>query len=222
MQDYPAIYERLLELISDDHLIKDYSYAGRYIEHLGKGFNRICLYDYEYDPESPLLSLAIHAGDTCAQARELFTHFSASKVKDLEENGWTVTCNFHFAWQRKNLPLTINSDQLSLSEYIEYWRWALGKGYIRKYNKNKDEFVLLKEIMRDAGIMDEQDIARFDEYFRTHKYQSVITCPGIVNRINFLKERLHDDIETLAAELNEKKRKLIEIYRQDYVHASIQ
>ena len=219
MQEYPPIYERLLELISEGYPIKDYSYAGRYIEYLGRGFNRICLYDYEYDPESPLFSLAIHAGDTCAQARDLFTHFSASKVKDLKENGWIVTSHFHFAWQRKNLFNTDGDKALDLSEYIDYWRRVPRKEYIRKYNK--DEFGLLLERLKEAKVMNEDDIERFNEYFRTHKYQSVITCPGIVNRISYSKVRLRDDVETLAAELNEKKRKLIEIYRQDYVPAAI-
>jgi hypothetical protein len=216
MQYYPAIYERLLELISEGHPIKDYSYAGRYIEYFGRGFNRICLYDYEYDPQSPLISLAIHAGDTCAQARELFTHFSASKVKELEENGWTVTSNFHLAWQRKIIFTTEGDRALDLREYIDYWRRVPSKEYIRKYNK--DEFGLLLERMKESKVANRDDIERFNEYFRTHKYQSAITCPGIVNRISYSKERLND-IETLAAELNEKKRKLIEIYRQDYVPA---
>ena len=58
--------------------------------------------------------------------------------------------------------------------------------------------------MRNANIMDDRDIAAFNEYFRTHKYQSAITCPGIVNHISYSRKRLNEDIESLAAELKEK------------------
>jgi hypothetical protein len=103
---------------------------------------------------------------------------------------------------------------LALSDHIDYWKRALEKGYIRKYNNH--EFASLKEMMSDARIMDEHDIEDFDRFFRTHKYKSVITCPGIFNRISYSKERLNEDIELLAAELNEKKKSLIEIYDRSY------
>lgn len=213
MRDYKAIYERLFKLISEGYPVKDYNYTGRYIEYLGQGFNRICIYDYDYDPQSPFFTLAIHAGDTCAQARELFKHFSISKVEALKENGWIVTSNFHFAWQRKNIFDTEADKKLDISDYIDYWRRARSEGLIRKYNR--DKFDALQKMLRDAKIMDEDDIARFDEYFKTHKYQSVITCPGIINRIKESKEKLDGDLEILAAELNVKKRSLIKIYEQD-------
>jgi hypothetical protein len=213
MRDYKAISERLFELISEGYPVKDYSYTGRYIDYLGKGFNRICIYDYEYDPQSPFFTLAIHAGDTCAQARELFKHFSISKVAALKENEWITTSNFHFAWQRKNIFDPEADKDLDLSEYIDYWRRVPSKEYIRKYGK--DEFGLLLKRMREAKVMNEDDIARFDEYFKTHKYQSVITCPGIIHRIKESKEKLDGDLETVAAELNAKKWSLIKIYEQN-------
>ena len=66
------------------------------------------------------MDLMIFAGDTCAQARELFKHFSYAKVIDLENDRWTVSSSFHFAWQRKNI-LFLNTDKsLALSEFIDY------------------------------------------------------------------------------------------------------
>ena len=100
-----------------------------------------------------------------------------------------------------------------LSKYIDFWRWALDEGYIRKYNKN--EFDLLLKRMRDGNVMDDRDIADFNEYFRTHKYQSAITCPGIINRMSYSKDRLNEDIDFLAAELKEKMMSLDEIYSQN-------
>ena len=71
--------------------------------------------------------------------------------------------------------------------------------------------------MRNANMMDDRDIAAFNEYFRTHNYQSAITCPGIINRISYSKERLNENTESLAAELKEKMMALDEIYSQNYV-----
>jgi len=113
---------------------------------------------------------------------------------------------------KKEYFFTEEDNALPLRDYIEYWRWALGEGYIRKYHRN--EFDLLLSRMRDARVMDDRDIAGFNEYFRTHKYQSAITCPGITNRISHSKERLNEDFEVLAAELKGRMMSLVELYEQ--------
>ena len=186
--------------------------GGTYIEYPGNGFNRICLYEYENAPQNTF-SLVIHSGDTCKQARELYQHFSYAKAVDLEKKGWTVGSHFHLAWQNKNILFTKGDKAMTLSEYIDYWRRELSQGNIRKYNK--EEFGLLQRRMREAKVMNEDDIATFDEFFRTHKYQSAITCPGIVNWISYSKERLNEEIEILSAELREKTMSLVEIYNQN-------
>jgi hypothetical protein len=218
MQDYKATYTRLLELMRDGYALGEHPIAGSYIEFPGVGFHRICLYEYglyELEKAPPsTFSLVIFAGDTCKQSRELFKHFSYTKAMALEKSGWSVESSFHFSWQRKKIIFPKGYKKLALSDHIDYWKRALDKGYIRKYNDN--EFDSLKEMMSDARIMDERDIEDFDKFFRTHKYKSVITCPGIFNRISYSKERLNEDIEMLAAELNEKKKSLIEIYDQSY------
>ena len=210
MRDYKATYDRHLEIMGEGYSLGGHPVGGTYIEFPGNGFNRICLYEYEKAPQNTF-SLMIFAGDTCAQARELFKHFTYEKATALEKRGWTLRSSFHFAWQRMNIRLTINGDGLKLSEYIEYWRWALGKGYIRKYNKSEFTDILLKR-MQDARVMNDRDVADFNEYFRTHKYQSAITCPGIINRISYPKERLDEDTKILAAELKDKVMSLVEIY----------
>lgn len=217
MRDYKGAYTRLLEMIGDGYSLGQHPIGGTYIGFPGNGFNRICLYEYEKAPQNTY-SLVIFAGDTCAQARELFKHFSSAKVIDLEKAGWTVGSHFHFAWQRKNILFTSGDKSLALNEYIDYWRWASGKGYIRKYKKN--EFDLLLKRMRHANVMDDRDFTDFHEYFRTHKYQSAITCPGIINRISYSKEKLDEDIGILATELKEKMISLVEIYSQNYVPTS--
>ena len=217
MRDHKATYTRLLEMIGDGYSLGEHPIGGTYIEFHGSGFNRICLYEYEKALQNTY-SLVIFAGDTCAQARELFKHFSNVKALDLEKSGWTIGSHFHFAWQRKNILFTSGDKSLALSEYIDYWRWALAEGYIRKYNKN--EFDLLLQRMRHANVMDDRDITEFNGYFRTHKYQSAITCPGIINRISYSKEKLNEDIGILAAELREKMISLVEIYNQNYVPTS--
>ena len=188
MRDYKEIYTELLSLMRDSHGLGEHPKGGTYIEYPGNGFNRICLYEPIHAP-SGTFSLVIYAGDTCNQARTLFKHFSYAKVLDLEKRGWITKTSFHFAWQRMNIRLTINGDGLTLGEYIEYWRWALQEGYIRKYHKS--EFDLLLKRMQDSRIMNDRDVASFNEYFRTHKYQSAITCPGIINRVSYPKERLN-------------------------------
>jgi hypothetical protein len=203
------IYKKLLENMGFDYPIGVHHPGGFYIEFPGKGFNRICLLEYENDPQKKI-SLVVFAGDTCNQAKELFRHFSYTKVLDLEKQGWTIQNHFHFAWQRKIILRTKGDKELSHSEYIEYWRRELSKGNIRQYKK--EEFGLLKARLREAKVMNEDDITAFDEFFRKNKYQSAITCPGIINRINFPKEKLNEKIEILSAELREKTMSLIKIY----------
>jgi hypothetical protein len=209
MRDYKATYDRLLEIMGEGYPLGEHQNAGTYIEFPGNGFNRVCLGEYEKAPPNTF-SLMIFAGDTCSQARELFKHFSSAKAIDLRKQGWSVTSHFHLAWQRKNIFSADADKKLDLSEYIDYWRWALGEGYIRKYKKNEFDVLLMR--MRNAHIMDDRDIAAFNEYFRTHKYQSAITCPGIFNRISYSKERLNDNTESLAAEVKETMMSLVEIY----------
>jgi hypothetical protein len=193
----------------DGYPLGEHPIGGAYIEYPGNGFNRICLYEPKHAP-SGTFSLVIYAGDTCKQAKELFKHFSYAKVLELERSEWITKSHFHFAWQRMNLPLSINGGGLTLSEYIEYWKWALREGYIRLYKKG--EFDLLLKRMQDSRVMNDVDVASFNEYFRTNKYQSAITCPGLINRISYPIERLDEDAKVLAAELKEKMKLLVEIY----------
>jgi hypothetical protein len=204
-----AAYTRLLEMMGVGHSLGEHPYGGTYIEYPGKGFNRICLYEYDNAPHNTF-SLVIHSGDTCKQAKELYQHFSYAKAVGLEKIGWTIRNNFHFAWQNKNIVSTNGDKALPLREYIDYWSRALREGGIRKYNKN--EFGLLQRELAEAKVMDQRDISAFDEFFRTHEYQSAITCPGIINWLSFSKERLHEESEALAAELRDKTMSLIEIY----------
>jgi len=209
MREHREIYTELLTLVKGEYRLGEHPIGGTYIEYPGNGFNRVCLFEPEYAPAGTF-SLAIYAGDTCNQARALYKHFSYTKVLDLEKCDWTTKSHFHFAWQRKNLPIIISSDELSLGEYIGFWRWALKEGYIRLYKKS--EFDILLKRMRDARVMNDLDVARFNEYFKSKKYQSVITCPGIINRISYPIERLNGNTKVLAAELKEKLNLLFEIY----------
>lgn len=176
-----------------------------YIEYNGNGFNRICLFEYEKEPQDTF-SLVICAGDTCSQAKQLFKYFSDAKAEAIKQNGWNIKTNFHLAWQRKNILFAKGYEELSLSEYIRFWRSELNQGHIRKYNR--EEFGVLQEKLRVAKVMNEEDNKKFDEYFRP--YQSAITCPGIVMWISYSKDRLND-IESLSTELREKTMEFVNI-----------
>lgn len=205
---YQTTYTRLLEIMGRGHHFGEHPFGGPYFEFPGNGFNRIFMVEHQNT-----FSLAINAGNTCAQARELYKHFTYAKVIDLEEGGWTLRSNFHFAFQHKNILDTRGDQALALSEYIAYWRSPSGKKNMRLYKKN--EFDQLRKILRDANMMDDQDVADFIAYFRTHTYQSVITCPGIINRMTYSKDRLDENIDSLAAEIKEKMMLLVEIYDQN-------
>jgi hypothetical protein len=69
---------------------------------------------------------------------------------------------------------------------------------------------VLQEKLRVAKVMNGEDHKNFDEFFRTHKYQSAITCPGIEMWISYSKDRLND-IESLSTELREKTMEFIKI-----------
>jgi hypothetical protein len=230
MGNFDPVYRKLLESMGVDYPLGEHQWGGYYIDFSGevKGFNRICLYESENAPGNTFFSpnntfsfpentfsLVVVSGDTCKQARELYQHFSYEKAVALGKKGWTLENHFHLAWQRKNIIRTKGDKELSLSEYIGYWRRQLNQGNIRQYKKV--EFDLLKKMLREAKIMNEDDIVAFDKFFREHKYQSAITCPGIVNWISFPKERLNEKTETLSAELREKTTSLIEIYNQNAI-----
>jgi len=213
MGNFNPVFKKLLKNMGFDFPIGEHQTGGYYIECSGKvkGFNRICLLEYENAPQNTF-SLAVFSGDTCAQARELFQHFSYEKAVALEQKGWTVEKHFHLAWQRKIIFRAKGDKALSIDEYIDYWRRELSQGNIRQYKK--EEFSLLKKRLRDAKIMNDNDIEYFDEFFRTHNYQSAITCPGIVNWVCYSKEKLNEQTE-ISEELREKAISLIEIYKQN-------
>jgi len=228
MGNFDPVYRKLLESMGFAYPLGEHQWGGYYIEFSGevKGFNRICLYESENAPGNTFFlpdntfsfpdntfSLVVVSGDTCKQARELFQHFSYEKAIALEKKGWTLENHFHLAWQRKNILRTKGDKTLSLCEYIDYWRHELSQGNIRKYEKK--EFSLLKKRLSEAKIMNNYDIEYFDSFFRTHKYQSAITCPGLINWISYPKERLNEKTEILSAELREKTMSLIEIYNQN-------
>jgi|GEM_PF-4954488 len=204
------VYSRLLESmeLGKPQLHRGVTDVTAYIEYNGNGFNRICVLEHEKAPQNTF-SLAISAGDTCTQAKQLFKYFSNAKAEALKQNGWNVEANFHLAWQRKNILFAKGYEELSLGEYISFWRSELKQGHIRKYDR--EEFGLLQEKLRVAKVMNGEDNKNFDEFFRTHKYQSVITCPGIGIWISYSQDRLND-IESLSTELRDKTLELIKIF----------
>jgi hypothetical protein len=118
------------------------------------------------------IDLALHPGDTVSQARSLYSQVEIDELLALTGD-WDCSTNLHFAHMSKNLVYP--SPEVSLKEYLEFWKEH--QAWIRKVKE--EQFGDLLDLLENNGLLTGTDREEFGmEFFETNR-STVNVCPGI-------------------------------------------
>jgi hypothetical protein len=137
--------------------------------------------DYSETDENGDWSVAvnIYPGDTIRQARKFFENVHRDEFLGLEEKGWIIEPNLHFAFMAKHLCWA-KGTRLSIRDYFEYWR---GEGEIGQIQRDLSGFQELFQQLQVDGMISPSDIAQLERHFTNTARQSINICPGF--RVSF-------------------------------------
>lgn len=125
------------------------------------------------DQEKVNIEMTLMAGDTMTGAREVFDKLDVEALLKLQEEGFSLSSNFHVSYRASNLMWFKGS--LSLEEYIKFWKSENNK--LRQIKK--DEFETYFNFLEEQGIVLKEDRKRIDEKIQQKKYDRLNICPGI-------------------------------------------
>lgn len=143
-----------------------------YIESGVNTIKQIAL-DSKVDQEKVNIEMTLMAGDTMTGAREVFDKLDVEALLKLQEEGFSLSSNFHVSYRASNLMWFKGS--LSLEEYIKFWKSENNK--LRQIKK--DEFETYFNFLEEQGIVLKEDRKRIDEKIQQKKYGRLNICPGI-------------------------------------------
>lgn len=137
--------------------------------------------DYPETGENSDWSVAvnIYPGDTIRQARKLFENVRMDEFLGLEESGWIIEPNLHFAFMAKHLCWA-KGTRVSTRDYFDYWR---GEGEIGQIQRDSAGFKAYFQQLQEDGMISPSDIAQLERHFTNTTRQSINTCPGF--RVSF-------------------------------------
>jgi hypothetical protein len=97
----------------------------------------------------------------------------------LEEKGWNIVPNLHFAFITTHLYWA-KGTKMSPREYFESWS---GDDEIGQIHRNKHDFQLYFQQLQDDGQISQADFIELAGIFTNTKKQTINTCPGF--RVSF-------------------------------------
>jgi hypothetical protein len=139
--------------------------------------------DYVDTGENGEWSVAVNIfpGDTIKQARKFFENVQKGEFFGLEEKGWIIEPNLHFAFMNKHLYWA-KGTSVGIRDFFEYWS---GEDEIGQLTRKPDptDFQEYFQQWLDDGMISTSDIAQLDKHFTTTARQSINPCPGF--RVSF-------------------------------------
>ena len=169
------------------------------------------------------LRLGFWFGDTQRQATFFYKSVSdILKIKNLEQNGWTLSSNFHVSFRESNLVHF--RTRMSIENYIDYWK----KNINSIYQRGKNEVNGLLDLLDKNNVINydnEKQNEMENEYF-SKKMTTLNICPGfgITYKISS-KETIEKDttgklVETLSQKIEECL-SIINLDWKNYLNAQI-
>ena len=125
------------------------------------------------------VAVNIYPGDTIKQARRFFENVRVDEFLVLEEKGWIIEPNLHFAFMAKHLCWA-KGTTVSNRDYFEYWH---GEGEIGQIQRDPAGFKALFQQLQEDGMISPSDTAQLEKHFTNTARQSINICPGF--RVSF-------------------------------------
>jgi hypothetical protein len=125
------------------------------------------------------VAVNIYPGDTISQARRFFGDVRVKEFFELEQKGWIIKPNLHFAAINKHLCWAKNG-RLRARDYFEYWS---GEGEIGQIQRDSTNFQSYFQQLQDDGLISPEDLVELDRHFTNTNRQSINVCPGF--RVSF-------------------------------------
>jgi hypothetical protein len=125
------------------------------------------------------VAVNIYPGDTITQARKFFANVRRDEFLALEEKGWTIVPNLHFAFITTQLYRATGT-KVSPRDYFEYWS---GDGEIGQIHRDKTDFQSYFQQLQDDGQISQADFTELERIFTNTTKQTINACPGF--RVSF-------------------------------------
>lgn len=117
--------------------------------------------------------LKLYPGDSVEQARDFFAGVNINHFLSLQQNGWSLRPNLHFAHIQKNVYWA--SVGLPLSRYLSWWQER--PVLIKKWER--EHFELLFDKLKSARQLSETDLLELRRLFTDSSRNSLNLCPGV-------------------------------------------
>lgn len=158
------------------------------------------------------LGIAIHPGDTVAQARSYYQQkILFEKIEVLVQNKWKYISNFHISFMSTNLVWVPTLDAFA-SLYYTFWMSNINM--IKQYSKN-DLKMLIKDLEKQKILHLSEDVRdkMKDEIDDTNR-QNFNVCPGISLTYLYSHEEAKrlDARDELSADIKEKIASLMKVF----------
>lgn len=118
--------------------------------------------------------LSIFPGNTVTQARNFFQNVDRNKFLGLEQSGWDVWKDLHFAFMAAN-QVWANS-QLPVAEYFDYWK--KNQTEIKQHKRSDGSFKKLFNQLEGLRFLSPQNLTELNEKFEMTQRQTINVCPG--------------------------------------------
>ncbi len=116
------------------------------------------------------ITLWMYAGDTMVSARKLYERINIDEIEKLKDEGYRIRTNFHISYRGTGL-VWFDSTNVSLTDYIEYWR----RNEINQVSREelKDYY---EKLVEDKIIDKNDDI---ENRILSKGYPNLNICPGV-------------------------------------------
>jgi hypothetical protein len=145
--------------------------------------------------------LALNPGNTMCQARAVYESVQVDRIAALQDSGWSVSPDFHFAFSSSNLCKAKAKGHLSAQQYIQYWQDRVRQRQLRQIPRSDWDKWFAE--WQAKGVMSTSEVENIREFVMSRAYSSLNVCPGLTFSYTWdgeLAVAIDDQADTAFAE----------------------
>lgn len=167
------------------------------------------------DNEDEYVELIMVAGDAMRRAEKMFNKIEFSQISKLIEENFDIYSSFHFSFSNTNLMWSTGN--LSIEEYIKYWKTKVNNGELQQISRrnNENQFLEMYDQLLKDGIVSENNKEEFINKIVNKGYQTINICPNLCFAYYWSKKDAItlDDDDKFVDDFKKKVNLVIELFK---------